>query len=94
MNEAGFIQKQKQRKVVVLNGSSNVWSKCPDETFTWTLSYVFMLLNLLRRQCWFWPEMGWIGVFLKIAILRMITLQHHQKVLSILIYFNLDWIIC
>ena len=37
MDETGFIQKQKSRKVVVLIGSCNVWSKFADENFHMTI---------------------------------------------------------
>ena len=33
MEETGFIQKQNYRRVIVLKGSSNVWSKCADANF-------------------------------------------------------------
>ena len=36
MYEAGFIQKQNPRKLVVSKVSSNVWSKCADAIFHMT----------------------------------------------------------
>ena len=86
MYETGFINKKNSRKVVVLKRSRNVWSKCADENFTWQFSYVFPLINLLRRHCWFSLESGWIRMLSKVEILRMITLQQQQNVFSIILY--------
>ena len=36
IDETIFIQNQNSRKVVVLKGSSNLWSKCDDENFHMT----------------------------------------------------------
>ena len=33
MDETGFVQKQNSRKLVVLKGSSNLWSKCAGANF-------------------------------------------------------------
>ena len=37
-NETSFTQKQNSRKVVVLKGSSNLWSKCADVNFHMTFA--------------------------------------------------------
>ena len=58
------------------------------------LSHMFPLINLLRRHCWFSLESGWIRMFSEVAILKVLTLQQHQKVFLFYFILKLTSIIC
>ena len=86
MDETGFIQKQNSHKVVVSKGSSNVWSKCADANFHITCVVCFYAAKYVAVSLLIFPVKWFNRGFPEGFILRVLALQQHQKVLSILLY--------
>ena len=86
MDETGFIQKQNSRNIVVSKGYSNVWSKCADTNFYMTFAVCVSASKSAATPLLIIPVKRLNRYFLEGCDIEGLTLQQHQKYLSILIY--------
>ena len=87
MGNIGFIQTQNSCKVVVFKGSSNVLSNFSDADFHMNFVVYVSFAKYVTPPLIIIPVKRFNSTLSKVVILRVIKLQQHQKVLSIILYY-------